>query len=147
MTLSNDVIGNGIFALTGALVGALITISYQYYQYRCQLKKLSSDMISDSKKKIIEDLIKYRFVLLESRRNDPLPTMHFNAALSAIPVHFSKNKECMDKYRVIGDKFTPEKYYDLVVSLMKDVPLGVDAIDKHLLENVPTVTPKFGPTC
>lgn len=48
----------------------------------------------------------------------------------------------MDKYRAIADKFTAEKYYALVISLMKDVPLGTEAIDKHLLENVPRVTPK-----
>jgi hypothetical protein len=139
MTLSNEVIGNGLFAMAAALAA----IAYQYWQFRRQLVKSQKEIIAAEKKKVIEALISYRFVMGE-RRNDPLPTMHFNAALSAIPVHFSDSKECIDGYRGIGDGFTPEKYYNLIIALMQDVPLGVAVIDKHLLENVPSVTPKTG---
>lgn len=140
MTLSNDVIGNGLFAIAAAFAA----IAYQYWQYRRQLVKSQKETIAAEKKKVIEALISYRFVLLENRRNDPLPTMHFNAALSAIPVHFSDSKECIERYRTIGNGFTPEKYYNLIIALMQDVPLGTSVIDKHLLENVPSVTPKTG---
>ncbi|MBA2589471.1 MAG: hypothetical protein H0U98_12710 [Alphaproteobacteria bacterium] len=138
MTLSHDVIGNGLFALAAALAA----IAYQYWQYRRQLVKSHKEIIAAEKKQVIEALISYRFVLLGDRRNDPLSTMHFNAALSAIPVHFSESKECMDRYRSTGDGFTPEKFYNLIIALMQDVPLGTSAIDKHLLENVPSVTAK-----
>lgn len=134
----SEVIGAGLFAI----VAALVAVSYQYWQFRKQLQAAHDDAIADSKKRVIEALIAYRFVLISDRRNDPEPTMRFNAALSAIPVHFSHSKACIDKYRAIGDSFTPEKYHDLVVELMKDVPLGTASFDKHLLENVPRVTPK-----
>ncbi|MCA1968098.1 MAG: hypothetical protein LDL42_03120 [Rhizobium sp.] len=139
MGVSEEVIGNGLFALAAALAA----IAYQYWQYRRQLLKSEVAEIANAKKAIIEKLISYRFVAT-NRGNDPEPTMHFNASLSAIPVHFSHNKECMDRYRTIGDSFTAEKFYDLVIALMKDVPLGTAAIDKHLLENVPSVKPKTG---
>jgi hypothetical protein len=129
--LSDDVIGNGLFAITAAF----LAVAYQYWQFRRQLKKSHEDAV-------ITNLISYRFVLLGDRQNDPEPTMRFNAALSSIPVYFSHNKDCIDKYRSIGDGFTAEKYYALIISLMRDVPLGTAAIDKHLLESVPRVTPK-----
>lgn len=134
----SEIIGTGLFALAAAFVA----VSYQYWQFRKQLQAAHDHAISDSKKRVIEALIAYRFVLISDRRNDPEPTMRFNAALSAIPVHFSHSKACIDKYRSIGDSFTAEKYYDLVVELMQDVPLGTASFDKHLLENVPCVTPK-----
>lgn len=134
----SEVIGTGLFALAAAI----LAISYQYWQFRKQLQAAKDDAIAGDKKTVIGDLIAYRFVLLSDRRNDPEPTMRFNAALSAIPVHFSNNKACMDKYRSIGDSFTAEKYYELVVELMKDVPLGTESYDRHLLENVPSVHPK-----
>lgn len=140
MNLSDDVVGNGLFAIAAAT----LAVAYQYWQYRRQIIKSQKEGIAAEKKKVIEDLIAYRFVLVADRGNDPFPTMKFNAALSAIPVHFSHNKDCIDKYRVIGSDFTAEKYYELVMALMADVPLGVSALDKHLLENVPRVTPKIG---
>jgi hypothetical protein len=133
-----DVIGAGLFAL----VAAFSAVAYQYWQFRQQLKIARNDTVSDSKKRVIETLVAYRFVLISDRRNDPEPTMRFNAALSAIPIHFSHSKLCMDKYSAIGNDFTAEKYYDLIIELMKDVPLGTASIDKNLLENVPRVTPK-----
>lgn len=139
MSVSGEVIGNGLFALAAAVSA----IAYQYWQYRRQLSKAEKAEIANAKKSVIEKLISYRFVMTD-RGNDPEPTMHFNAALSAIPVHFSNSKECMDMYRAIGDGFTGEKYYNLIIALMRDVPLGSSAIDKHLLENVPSVKPKTG---
>ncbi|MBS7698782.1 MULTISPECIES: hypothetical protein [unclassified Chelatococcus] len=136
--MNSDVIGNGLFALSAAI----IAIAYQYYQYRKDIKQSNDDRIAIEKKKIIEDLVSYRFVLTEDRRNDPAPTAKFNAALSAIPVHFSSNKDCIDKYRSLGNGFTAEQFYDLILALMKDVPLGTAAIDKALIENVPHVKPK-----
>jgi hypothetical protein len=120
----------------------LVAISYQYWQFRKQFRTAQEDTIANNKKRVIEDLIAYRFVLLSDRRNDPEPTMRINAALSAIPVHFSHSKACIDRYRTIGENFTAEKYHELVTELMKDVPLGTETLDKHLLENVPRVTPK-----
>lgn len=134
--MSEDVVGNGLFALAAAI----LAVAYQYWQFRRQLKKANEEAMADAKKAVIEKLVGYRFVLLGGRRYDAEAAMRFNAALSAIPIHFSHNKVCMDKYRGIGDNFTAEKYYDLIISLMEDVPLGTAAIDKHLLENVPSVT-------
>lgn len=131
-TLLAGVIG-GMFAVTAALSAVAVQ--------SCQARK---EKIASEKKRIIEALISYRFVLTAGRKNDPLPTMRFNAALSAIPVQFSNSKDCMDKYRSIGNSFTSEKYYELIIALMKDVPLDASVIDKHLLENVPSVTPKIG---
>lgn len=131
-------------ALLGSIVGGLFAVSAALGAVAYQNWQSRQDKIAAEKKRIIEALISYRFVLIASRKNDPLPTMHFNAALSAIPVEFSHNKECMDKYRSIGDNFTAEKYYELIIALMKAVPLDASVIDKHLLENVPSVTPKAG---
>lgn len=138
--MGNEVIGNGLFALAAAL----LAISFSYWQYRRQLRISHDDEISNAKKKIIENLFSYRFVLIGARKNDPIPTEKFNAALSAIPIHFSHSKRCIDLYKGIGNEFTPEKYYELVIALMEDVPLSVENINKDLLENVPNVTPKTG---
>lgn len=48
----------------------------------------------------------------------------------------------MDHYGSIGDVFNAEKLYNLIILLIKNVPLSTDAINKHLLENVPKITPK-----
>ncbi|WP_375570195.1 hypothetical protein ABWH93_18525 [Seohaeicola saemankumensis] len=89
----NEVIGTGLFAL----VAALVAISYQYWQFRKQLQVAHDDTISESKKRVIEALIAFRFVLTSEGKNDPEPSMRFNAALSAIPVHFSHSKACLGK--------------------------------------------------
>lgn len=136
MSISSDVIGNGLFALTAAISA----IAYQYWQYRRQLSRTMKGNIADDKKRIIEALISYRFALLPNRTANSIEATNFNAALSAIPVHFSHCKDCMDSYRSFGDSFNSDKYFKLIISLMKDVPIDYSSIDKHLLENVPHVS-------
>lgn len=138
MQIDYEVLGNGLFALAAAG----LAIAYQYWQYRRDLKKNRSDQLADKKKDIIERLIAYRFVLTESGSHAEEALVSFNSALSAIPVHFSDCKACIDKYRTIGTNFTPNTFYELVTTLMRSVPLGADAIDVHLLESVPTVKPR-----
>lgn len=134
----NEAVISGLFAMAAAI----LAVAYHYWQFRRQLEKSQEADVSSAKKEIIEKLIAYRFVLLGDGGKYPESTSQFNSALSAIPIHFSHNKECIDKYRSIGDSFTADEFYDLIIALMKDVPLGTESIDKHLLENVPRVTPK-----
>lgn len=133
-----EAITSGLFALTAAITA----ISYQYWQFRNQMKKNNEKEISDSKKRVISELIAYRFVLIGDRKNDPEPTMKFNAALSSIPIEFSENRNCIEKYRTIGNNFTADKYYGLIKILMDDVSLDANGIDIDLLKNVPSIKPK-----
>jgi len=117
-------------------------MAYQYWKFRRQVKKSSEGVTTNAKKRVITSLFAYRFVFTGNRRNDPEPKMHFNVPLSSIPVHFSHTKECIDHCRSIGNDFNAEKFYNIIIMLMKNVTLSTDAIDKHLLENVPKITPK-----
>lgn len=137
----SDVLFAGLFAVGAAVLSALIMVIYQYCQYRKQLELNRLAEIASAKKAVIQDLVAYRFVL-GGKGNHALPTTHFNAALSRVPVLFSSNKDCLDKYRSIGNDFTAEKYYQLIVALMKDVPLSTDHLDQHIFENVPSVSTK-----
>jgi|GEM_PF-2575811 len=139
----SDAVYTGLFTIGAGIVGALIAVAYQYWHYRKQLEINRLSEIAAEKKAVIQDLVAYRFVL-NGRSNYELPTTNFNAALSKVPVLFSSNKACLDIYRSIGSNFTAEKYYALIVALMKDVPLDTESIDVHLFETVPSVSPRRG---
>ena len=128
-TLLASIVG-GLFALAAAISA----VAYQNSQSR-------KEKIAAEQKSVIKDLISFRFVLTANSNRDPQSLMHFNAALSAIPVEFSHCKNCMDKYRSIGNNFTVERYYELILALMNAVPLDASVIDKHMLENVPSAKP------
>ena len=131
----NDSIVHGLFALSAAFVA----ISYQYYQFKMQLRISDENAIRLEKKRVIEAIIASRFAITDSKNQHPEVVARFIVAFGAIPAHFSHNKDCMDKYRSISDNFTAQKFYELVIALMKDVPLETEGLDKHLLENVPIV--------
>ena len=65
--MSDGVIGNGLFALTAAAVA----VAYQYWPFQRQVKKSSEKVTANPKKRVIESLIAYRFVLTGGRRNGP----------------------------------------------------------------------------
>lgn len=133
----------GFLGLSGALVGSAIVIGYQYWQYRKQLALTVEAEIAAQKKRVIMEMISYRFVLVD-RGNHATPTTAFNAALSVVPVLFSHNERCIEAYRALGQNFTPEKFHALVIELMKDVPLPTKDISVELLENVPARRPITG---
>jgi hypothetical protein len=129
-----------ILSSVAAIVASLIAVAYQFFQFRRQVELSDAAKIAAQKQKVIEGLISYRYVLTGNALVSANDTgVHgFNRSLSQIPVYFSHNKTCMDCYRSIGDDFTSEKYYNLIVALMSDVPLNAGTIDRHLLENVPS---------
>lgn len=130
-----DTIVNGLIAVTGALMA----VAYQYWQFRKEVKQSASERVAQEKRKVIEALVAYRFVLTPGENKDIAAVSAFNAALSSIPIYFSHNKKIIDAYRAFGNGFTPEKYYDFIILLLKDVPVNASTIDKHLLESVPSV--------
>lgn len=123
----------------GAIYGAKITIKNSNEQLRIENNEFRKEQLASHKKSIIADLISYRFVLTDGGGSDVVSVMHFNAALSRVPVWFSHNKHCMDLYRGISRGFTAEKYYFFVKALMDDVPLSSEYIDQYLIETVPYV--------
>ncbi|WP_145953438.1 hypothetical protein [Oceaniglobus indicus] len=138
-----SVIYAGIFSLLAAVLGALITVINQNIQLKKQAEKLRLEQVESSKKAVIEDLVAYRFVLTD-KGNDPLPTSQFNVALSKVPILFGANAKCIALYREFGTDFTSSKFFDLIVELMKDVPLDTSHINAALLENVPSRRPMLG---
>lgn len=134
----NEIIGNGAFVIVGALLGAFVTTAMQNRLLTKQTRITQAEERRKSKQTVIAQLIAYRFVLT-GRVTEPAALTAFNAALSSVPVYFAENRNCMDMYRAIGDGFTAEKFHRLIIELMKDVPLPDSVIDKHLLENVPSV--------
>ncbi len=135
-----EVLFAGSFAIAAAILGALLTIVYQSRMTKRAVTDLRAEQIATLKKSIINDLVAYRFVLAE-KGNLPEPTMKFNAALSRIPIIFGSNANCIRLYRDFGHDFTPGKFHDLIVALMKDVPLETGHITVESLENVPIRRP------
>ena len=133
----------GAFSVLAAILGALITVINQNRQLKKQAVALRLEEAASSKKAVIQDLIAYRFVLTD-KGNHALPTAQFNAALSKIPVLFGSNKKCVELYRDFGDNFTSSNFYDLIVELMKNVPLDTSHMNASLLENVPSRRPMSG---
>ncbi|RWR04189.1 hypothetical protein [Paenirhodobacter populi] len=138
-----EVLFAGAFAVAAAILGALITVINQNMQLKKQAEAIQIEQAASSKKSVIEDLVAYRFVLTD-KGNHAIPTTHFNVALSKIPVLFGANKKCIELYRAFGNEFTSSKFHDLIVELMKDVPLDTSHISAELLENVPSRRPITG---
>ncbi len=133
----------GLLGLGGAIVGSALVIAYQYWQYCKQLALSVKAEIASEKRRVIMDLIGYRYVL-SKKGNHARPTSAFNAALSVVPVLFSHNSDCIEAYRNLGNDFTAGKFHGLIIELMKDVPLPTEGISVELLENVPTRQPMTG---
>jgi hypothetical protein len=95
--------------------------------------------IAAEKKSVIADLVGYRFALTPNI-TDQNAVSHFNAALGRTAIEFSDNKHCMGLYRSLGNNFTPERFFNFIVALMKDAGLPHEHIDMHLLENVPRIS-------
>ena len=126
-----------------AVLGALITVINQNHQLKKQAEALLLEQAASSKKAVIEDLVAYRFVLTD-KGNHALPTTQFNVALSKIPILFGPNVRCIELYREFENNFTSSKFYDLIIELMKDVPLDTGHMNAALLENVPSRRPMSG---
>jgi len=88
---------------------------------------------------IISELVAYRFVLTDKPSSIEAVTA-FNAALSRVPIEFMDSKKCIDLYRDFGNKFTSQKYYEFILALLEETLPGQQAIDKHVLENVPSAS-------
>ena len=130
----------GALTLLAAVLGALITVINQNLQAKRQAEAMRLEEAASSKRAVIEDLVAYRFVLTPEG-NYEAPTTKFNVALSKIPVLFGSNPKCIELYRAFGSDFTASKFHDLIVALMKDVPLENSNMDAALLENVPRRLP------
>lgn len=126
----------GVFSLAAAILGALVAVMLQNRQIQKQNAELRLEQVASSKRAVIEDLVAYRFVLTEGSVNE-VASAKFNAALSKVPIAFASNAKCIQLYREFGEKFTSEKFCDLVFTLMQDVPLETRHVDRDILENVP----------
>ena len=74
-----------------------------------------------AKMKIISDLVAYRFVLTDRGSGQDLQEAKiiFDTALSRIPIDFIEHEEVLDRYKKLGTNFTPEKYYELIKTMLE----------------------------
>ncbi|MCG6115070.1 MAG: hypothetical protein MEQ84_07710 [Mesorhizobium sp.] len=107
-----------------AIVVALMAVWHQLALHRRQLADAEKAQIAREKKQLIEKLVAYRFVL----RDDVIDqdsAREFNAALNAVLIHFADHPNCIEKFLRVGQSEDLRNLYDLVVSLMKAVPIPV----------------------
>ena len=129
-----------IASISGFVVGVL-TILYNYYQYKKQIEHSNLSSISNRKIKVIEGIFSSRFALVESSSNFEAFKV-FNESMGLIPLYFSHNKNVMDIYRSMSVIPTDELYYKLVIAMMDDIPLSTDKIDQDLFRSVLAVSKK-----
>lgn len=138
---TNEVLWAALAAVFAAVLGALITVINQNRLAKNEIVRLRLEEVATSKKKVIEDLVAYRFVLTDNG-NHPEPTMRFNAALSKVPILFGSNDKCVRLYNALENNFTSSKFHDLVIALMEDVPLETKFVSAEALARVQKVTPQ-----
>lgn len=133
---SNMVVG--LFTLGAALLGALVTVAVQIYLFRKQKTHQAEEDRVARRMAIISDLVAYRYVLT-GRGNTKISQFHFNSALSRIPIEFIDDTVVIDAYRSIGDKFSPEKYHNLILSLISATRELPSHVDIDLIRSVPSI--------
>jgi len=132
--LMQGILISGLFSLTAALIG----VTYQFYQWRAEVKTRADDAKRERKLEIISNLVSYRYVLIPGHAT-PAGKNEFNAALNAIPVHFIENKAVIDRYRTISESFDDEAFHRLVMEMLRATTTIPPHLDRQLLTKVPSV--------
>lgn len=102
-----------------------------------QLKANRQTDVLRDKKRVIKDLVGYRYILSNEIDPSNQEIERFNATINSIPAYFSHNEACMDKYRSIGYDFTPANYKELIVLLAEDAGLDFSNVDLDTFNHVP----------
>lgn len=120
-----------------SIVMPFILLAIAIYVFVKQLKANRQTDILRDKKRLIKDLVGYRYILSEGFKPSLQEIERFNSTLNSIPAYFSENEACMDKYRSIGYDFTPATYKELILLLAEDAGLNFYNIDLETFNNIP----------